>query len=95
MNYVQIRFTLCICFTTRFDNQKDTEIAFALEKCISSRINDLFGAALLPAVCLCIPADTFDFLLLFRSVCVPVCRFNLRLFLIRNWFACVCVQLVG
>lgn len=40
-----------ICFTTRFDNQKDTEIAIALEMCISSRINDLFDAALLLAAC--------------------------------------------
>lgn len=78
-----------ICFTTRFDNQKDTEIAFEMEMCISSRINDLFGAALLPAVYLCIPADFF----FGSSVCADL---NVETFLIRNYGTgndgvCVCV----
>lgn len=57
--------------------------------CISGGINDLLGAASLPAVYLCIPAD-------FSLPLIPVCRSNLRLFLYENRSrAIVLVHLYG
>lgn len=60
---------LSVCSTTRFDNQKDTEIAISREMCISSRINDLFQAALLLAMYLYGPADSSFFSLVYSCIC--------------------------